>query len=197
LQNYLAYIKFCPPPGRVQAKLAVYEWLIVTLFVVVLSIICIASFFKESFQRELAVNRLLEGVEIKGEVRLPGVYPLPENGSILALLELAIPTEQADLSKIKFNRKLKEGQVLNIQAKKQIKVFIEGAVERPGIFTLLSGMRYHELVDIINPLPEADLRVLLRRKGYVKADSNLFIPSKKQRKKEKSQNYTLPEIEPI
>lgn len=59
----------------------------------------------------------------------------------------------------------------------KMRVFIQGAVKKPGEYTLKKNSLLAELLELAEPLPEADLR-LLKRNKKIKDGQHLYVPLK-------------------
>jgi competence protein ComEA len=58
-------------------------------------------------------------VSVKGEVEAPGDYKIAQGTSVKEILEMAKPTERADLKKINLSRKLTRQNTIKIPSKKK------------------------------------------------------------------------------
>lgn len=171
-----------------QPKLPLYEWVIVLLFCSILLLLSFFSVFGSS-SRQIVPETLSKSsifldlqVSIEGAVAQPGTYELPLKSSVEDLLKIAQPLPIADLSRLNKHRKLIDGQVVRIPEKKWITIYLEGEVENPGAFQLLSGTRCYELIDQLDFKPEADKNHLKRMRRYLKEGETVKIIKKKERK---------------
>lgn len=172
----------------IQPKLPLHEWLIVLLFCSILLLLSFFSIFGSSSHKTIPSTSskspafLSLEVTIEGAVYCPGTYEMPLKSSLDNLLEIAQPLPIADLSQLNKRRQLIDGQIVKIPEKKWITIYLEGEVEHPGPFQLLSGTRCYELVDQIDFKPEADKNHLKRMRRYLKEGETVKIIKKKERK---------------
>ena len=105
-------------------------------------------------------------VEIRGEVRYPDVYRIPEDSILKTLIEMAGGlTEEADISEINQAEVLIgnslvlipkiENEFLNEEdetGSELIFIDIKGEVVNPGVYQVLSNLRMHEIIEIAGGL---------------------------------------------
>ena len=105
-------------------------------------------------------------VEIRGEVRYPDVYRIPEDSILKTLIEMAGGlTEEADISEINQAEVLIgnslvlipkiENEFLNEEdetGSELIFIDIKGEVVNPGVYKVLSNLRMHEIIEIAGGL---------------------------------------------
>lgn len=176
-------------------KLLIHEWCVILLFCAILLVL--AGFvvigkqnplpaplsFSES-QMTISSNSLdsVVYIKIEGQVLNPGLYPLSSNTSLKELLKQAQPLPSADLSQLKWRRKLHDGQTIRIPERVWMTVQITGAVQQPGPLKILSGTRVCEILEYLQVLPEADIKLISKKQRFVQAGEVIKIPLKKQRK---------------
>lgn len=94
-------------------------------------------------------------VEIKGEVKYPGIYTLYKNARVYDLVDKAGGlTQNADISGIDMAKTLYDGDTIRVPAKPMtssittmtLRVEIKGEVMTPGVYTLSSDARLFDLV---------------------------------------------------
>lgn len=101
--------------------------------------------------------------EIRGEVRYPGVYLVPEDSIVKTLIERAGGlSETADISEVNQAQKLEPHSLVNIPAKsnefddtlgkKKIFVDIKGEINNPGVYEVTEGTRVFELIELAGGL---------------------------------------------
>lgn len=177
--------------SKTPPTLPIHEWLIVLLFCAILLILCgyawlgrktcpqIPSRFQSS---ELVVStaqapKVLH-IKIEGEVSKPGTYELPLNSTLQEVLDLAKVLPTADLSDVKWRRKLRDGQTIRIPERRWITIEVLGAVVQPGARRVLSGTRVCELLEQIAMLPDADCKPLKKKRQYIQEGDRLVVPQK-------------------
>lgn len=165
-------------------KLPFHEWSIIILFcLILLALAGFALIGRKHFStpppqyREEPLSYIQ--TTIKGAVAKPGSYQMAYHSTLKELIEQAQPLSIADLSHVKWKRRLENGQNIHIPAKKTITINVEGMVQEPGPLKILSGTRISEIVDSIKVLPEADLKALRKRKSFLREGDILTIPSSK------------------
>lgn len=118
-------------------------------------------------------------ITVKGALKNPGKYSVPANSTVQDLVDELEMLDTADISQLKLRQKLKDKQRLTIPEKKLITIYVEGAIETPGALHIMSGTRCQELVQLIQLPPEADGKMLQKRKHYLKEGEIVIIPFKK------------------
>lgn len=169
-----------------KSKLPLHEWMIVILFCLILLVLAgfavsrpkppartITSFISPE---KITVLQ----VKIEGEVTKPGRYRLPLNATMKELLEQAEPLVSADLSQVSFRRKIHNDQTIRVPRRRIITIHVTGAVEHSGSFEILSGTRYFELAEQLAFLPDADLKAVQRRRGFIQEGQRVDIPFQKK-----------------
>jgi len=77
-------------------------------------------------------NPALVTVQVVGEVKKPGVYSLEEGARVNEAVELAGPTEKADLSLINLAAPLQDGKQIYVPAKGEKREQARGVSSNPG-----------------------------------------------------------------
>lgn len=173
-----------PPP-----KLPYYEWCIIILFSAIMLALAGLAFGRQqstpvSYAPPEPPPSALQ-VSIEGEVAKPGVYQLPLDATLRQLIEKGEPLAEADLSQLNPRKKLFDGQTIRIPRKRWITITVEGAVQEPGSYKILSGTRYQELTNQLQLSPEADLNAIRKKKRFLKDGETIRIPTKKDKGKGK------------
>ncbi len=65
----------------------------------------------------------------------------------------------------------------NEEVRKQIFVHVTGAVKSPGVYTLFEGQRVYEVLDLAEPLDDADVD-LLNLAGVLYDQDKIYVPKK-------------------
>lgn len=93
-------------------------------------------------------------VHVRGEVREPGLYELPSGSRVTdALMAAGGSTDRADLSGLNLAEVLEDGArydvpVLADAENESVFVHIVGAIEEPGTYTLVSGARLTDAIEM-------------------------------------------------
>ena len=155
--------------------LPLHEWCIITLFCAILIALAGWAFWGQQTHQSMAPVSLelkpsvtVIQVSVVGAVANQGIYHLPLKASLKELMDQAQPLANADLSELKWRRKLQNGQTIVVPEKKPITIYLEGAVKQPGPYQTLSGTRLQELADHLEVLPEADLKAIRKRRGLLR-----------------------------
>lgn len=175
-----------PLQSNQKAKIPLHEWMIVLLFCLIL--LLLAGF---ALSRPKPPPRILSSlsasekitvleVKVEGEVTKPGQYRLPLHSTLKDLFEQVEPLPSADLSQISWRRRLHHNQTIRIPKRQTITIQVTGAVEHPGTFEILSGTRYFELADQLAYLPDADLKAIRRRRGFIQSGQCIDVPFQKK-----------------
>lgn len=164
----------------VAGSLQVHEWLAVTLFLGILIFLTFVSSFSNkppSFHPLTSSASKELVVEIQGAVEHPGIYHLKPGTQMEALLQMAIPTKEANLRKVKRRTKLYHGQVLTIPEQQMITITLKGAVQNPGTYKIPKGSNRQYLLNTVQFFSEADLQ-MLQNKRKLKDKEEITIPVK-------------------
>lgn len=183
------------------SKLPFHEWVIITLFCAILILLTGMALARQSTKPSNHQFELFEEtpkekilVYVKGEVKYAGQYELP-NGSIMQdLLSQAVALSSADLSRVKLKSLLKDNQKITIPERVWITIQIEGAIEKPGPYKVLSGTRCQELVETLEFPNEADLTSLKRKRHYLKDGELVYISFKEKKIEKKSQKKNCKQV---
>ncbi len=189
------------------SRLPFHEWLVVSLFCSVLLLLASFAFlgrshayssqppspssFSQSSLPETPLTHL--EVKVEGAVAHPGVYRLPLKTSLKELLAQAEPLPTADLSELSWRKKLRDQQTVTVPEKREITIYLDGAVKKPGAIKILSGTRYQELLPQLDCLEEADLRAIKKKKKFLQEGACVYIPSKVRKGKNSDKNPKLGE----
>lgn len=177
------------------SRLALHEWFIVSLLIIsLILLICITRVSKEvppslSNERHELVSTLIE-IEVEGAIEKCGTYFLKKGSRLKHLFQECIPLPEADLSKFKYNKKLRDGEIIRVPYQKWISIYLEGAVVQKGILKVKQGTKISDLETFIECLPNADLKVF-RKKRLLKDGEIFTIPFKKEVIKNKKKNIIL------
>lgn len=168
-------------------RLSLQEWAIVSLFSLVLLALSAFALLRPSWGSHTSLPPAPTShhiqVTINGAVANPGPHTLPLRATMKQLLAIAEPLPVADLSDLNFRRKLRDGQTIYVPERYPIVIGLTGAIRDSGERQILSGTRLSELVDQLELLPEADIKSLKKKKGYVRRGDTVHIPSKGEKKK--------------
>ncbi len=173
-----------------------HEWLIISLFCSILAILAGMALWRHPNNHYEKMPSLPEPkvtvlqVKVEGAVANPGNYRLPLNATLKELLKQAHPLPQADLSQLKWRRKLRNGQTIYVPERVWITIYLEGAVKQTGPVKILSGTRWQELADQLEFLPEADLKSIRKKQRFLQ-DGELIIIASKRVKNKKTQKQQV------
>ena len=125
--------------------------------------------------------------EIRGEVRYPGVYLVPENSIVRTLIESAGGlNETADISGVNQAEKLEPHSLIKIPAKtiefndgsKKQTVFVDikGEVTNPGVYEVVEGTRVFELIELAGGLNSGANVISINQSQVVIDGMSITIP---------------------
>ncbi|MFA7560883.1 MAG: SLBB domain-containing protein [Candidatus Izemoplasmatales bacterium] len=125
--------------------------------------------------------------EIRGEVRYPGVYLVPENSIVRTLIESAGGlNETADISGVNQAEKLEPHSLIKIPAKtvefndsfKKQTVFVDikGEVVNPGVYEVVEGTRVFELIELAGGLNSGANVISINQSQVVIDGMSITIP---------------------
>lgn len=168
-------------------KLPVHEWIMIVLFCGVLITLSGIAFSRQSSERRIDVSLLEQAkpsvlhVSVSGAVLNPGRIELPPGSTVRDLLDKVGVLPEADLSRFRMHGKVKRGQRIVVPERVWITVILEGAIENPGPFKILSGTRCGELISLLDLPPEANVVGLKKLRRYLKEGEVVTIPFKKNK----------------
>lgn len=167
--------------------LPVHEWSIIVLFCALLLLLAAFALGGASKGGDKTLcpppKQTFLQVRIEGAIAHPGIHQLPLRTTLKHLIEQAKPLSTADLSQLNMRRKLYDGQTIRIPSRHPIKIVVTGAVKNPGHMEIESGTRFCDLVEELELLPEADLKSVRKKRGFVLEGENVHIPLKGEKKR--------------
>lgn len=168
--------------NKAPQQLPFHEWLIVALILALMLCLTAITYMRNEdiLPSTKAVHALVSQdihISIQGAIAKPGDYTLKQGSTLGQLLDLVEPLPEADLSRQKRNKKLREGQHIYVPPKTMITIHLEGAVEQPGVVQVTKGTRMNELISKVALLPEADPKPL-QKKRRLKDQEVIVIPKK-------------------
>lgn len=173
-------------------RLPFHEWSIIILFCAILLSLAAHAFLGRGkitipaeFTRDVKKeNSLDEQIQVKviGEVQKPGLYEISSTSTLKNLLDLVQPLPTADLSQLKWRRKLRNGQTIRVLKGNPITIRVTGAVQEPCSLEILSGTRVCELADRIAFTSESDVKAFTQKKRYLHDGDEVNVPFKKNNK---------------
>lgn len=171
------------------SKLPPHEWIIISLLIVTISLLTVVVLGRKDVMPPLQAMTELSSdviqVIVKGAVANAGSFELKKGVKLKDLLALAQPLADADLSRIKPNAKLRDGQTIKIPALEWIQVHIVGAIEEEiQSIRVLKGTKVQDLIEKIQFAPDADLNAL-KKKRLLKDEETIAVPAKKIKAKAK------------
>jgi hypothetical protein len=165
------------------SKLPLHEWCIILLFCAILLVLAGFALGKKKQLPSLTISTeaplTVLQVKIEGQVAKPGLYRLPLRRSLKEIIDQAQPLPSADLSQLKWRRKLRDGQTIHIPERHWITIQIAGEVQQPGPLKIMSGTRCCELADQLKTLPTADLNSLRKKKRFLQEGDLVEVSAKK------------------
>ena len=151
-------------------KLPLSDWLVIACIVGFLSALTLISLLSQRDLPEtaeapqtLTITQLIP-VSIAGAVEHPGAYEMPKGSSLADLLEKAVPSSVADLSKLKGRSKLSKWQHVSVPEVEWVTVHIKGAVSGPSTCRLVKGSVVADLLPLIQLNPEANPAFFAKRR---------------------------------
>lgn len=163
--------------------LSVHEWMAVVAIIIFLGTLTICIVLapqQETGQVMMAEPHFIADqkveVIIQGAVEHPGVYTLTRGMLVSDLLEQAIPLAEADVKRVKLDKKLRTGQVIKVPEIKMITIQLTGAVQPPHSLRVPKGTRVQDLLEKVKFQEEADLSKL-RKKRLLKDGEIIHVPA--------------------
>jgi hypothetical protein len=163
--------------------LAVHEWLAVIVIIgCFATLTCLSLIFDKSIpDNTSSIPHYLKPqyieVLVQGAVELPGSYKMSSSAKLKELIALANPIPEADLRHLKLEGKLRNGQVVKIQTRQHIDVYVSGAVENPGKLRVPQGTKLNELGNYAQLSTHADTNKI-NRKRILKSEEVIVVPSR-------------------
>ncbi len=170
------------------SKLFPHEWIIVSLLIITLCLLTYVSLGRNVSLPPANTTAELTSdvvqVSISGAVANPGSFELKKGSKLKDLLALAEPITEADLSKIKPNARLKDGQTIKIPALIWLNIHVIGAIEEEEqLLCVLKGTKLQDIVEKIEFAPNADI-AKLQKKRLLKDGETVEVTLKKPKKGE-------------
>lgn len=160
-------------------QLPVHEWMAIAVLIGFIVLLAgITLFSKETVMpdRVGTPHHIVDpeiDVFIEGEVEHVGRHRVKRGSTVHNLIALAVPSADADLSRIKLEKKLRKSQVVKVPSK-FITVYLEGAVVEPGPVKLARGMRLQDLINVVQFQEGADIGKL-RKKRLLKDKETIKV----------------------
>lgn len=107
---------------RAYFSLPVYEYVATGLFcgvLVLLSSISMDQMAEPVFDGNLYTVKKFITITVKGEVETPGEYQVAQGTRVKEIIEMAKPTERADLKKLNLSQKVNRQKTIKIPSKKK------------------------------------------------------------------------------
>ena len=164
-------------------QLAVHEWLaIIIIMGCFATLTCLSLIYDKSMPDNApGIPHYLKPqyieVLVQGAVVEPGSYKMNANAKLKDLIALANPRPEADLRHLKLEGKLRNGQVVKIQARQHIDIYVSGAVENPGKLRVPQGTKLYELSNYTQLSTQADVNKI-NRKRILKSEEVIVVPLK-------------------
>lgn len=89
---------------------------------------------------------------------------LPVHEWLIVVLLIAVLASIISITSFKSRFSSSSTQSVHYILSPTIQVHVEGAVQRPGVFTLNRGSRLQDVLELAGPLPEANIKSLKRNK---------------------------------
>lgn len=159
-------------------QLPVYEWGIIAIVISALLFLGFVTYTNHHHEDIPVFEEQSTNVTVSaaGSVNRPGAYVFNAGATVEELLEQIEPNLLANLSKLNTKRKLKDGEHFQIPEKPSIKIYLEGAIQKKGLYILPKGTKFSELPDLVEVFEEADLDKIRSIKQKLKNDEVVFIP---------------------
>lgn len=162
-------------------ELKVHEWLAVVFIVGLLVTLTAISLLSrgpsmpEVEEAHVMVEPTIE-VRIEGAVEFPGVLHLKKGTTLGDAIILAKPLPEADLSKIKLEKKMRKPTVLRVPSQTHIDVKIAGM----GSLKVTRGTRFNELKRLLAN-PEQYEKTQFKSKRLLKEGETLYLKLEPQK----------------
>jgi DNA uptake protein ComE-like DNA-binding protein len=171
-------------------KLPFHEWIIISLFIALLLMIAAITLFRKNDKMpQIASKHELSAqivqVSVRGAVNKPGTYEFKKGAILKELLEQAQTLVEADLSRIKTEAKLRDGQIVKVPVQKWITVYVQGAGVEARQLRVKFGTLLNELPPLLTFEPNAD-KEKLQRKRRLKDQEVITVALKKTTNKKAS-----------
>lgn len=157
------------------STLLVHEWIAV-VFILFLLLILTLMTFKTTNSEVLEFDPPHYVVEpnikiaLEGAVENPGILEIKRGSTVRDALKLAKPLPEANVSKLKLDAKLRNGQTIKVPSSTQITINVDGL----GNFKVPRGTRLKDLPALLD-LPETVDRSQFNSKRVLKDNETLFL----------------------
>ena len=160
------------------------EWLSISSFIAGLLLLAVVNFsFRPAVLPEIRPTAAVEFeeqlvVRVEGLVDKPGDYRVVRGTTLQELFDRVGLRPESDVRRYKMQRALTRSQTITIRERPMIRVFLSGAVQRPGAVHLPKGLLARQLSQWVDLTDEADL-LSFAASRRLKADEELVISIKK------------------
>lgn len=154
------------------SALFVREWVIVYVFLFLLCTFSALSFAKK---HSLIAPETYIQVKVVGAVHQEKTLKLAALSTVADILANVQPLDDADLDKLIIDERLKAG-IFILPKKHFTSVYVEGAVQKSGVYYVPENCRFNELLSYIPLTQEADLRYFTRKRRLVCEGEMLYVP---------------------
>lgn len=160
-----------------QPQLYPFEWLAVLAFCFLVIVMSIVSYVKDvdiPYYTGPSADSI--DVTVRGAVANPGTITLPKGSLLVHALEYIELLPESDQSKLKLEKKLRQGQVIVIPSH-LIRVTVTGAVLQPTTYSLPKKTKIKDLEYLVELHPNAD-RIFFKSKRQMRDNEVLDVPFK-------------------
>ena len=168
-------------------ELPLHEWLAVAAIMGFMVTLTVITAFKDNSApyASLADPHYITDPNIEicmeGEIEHKGALRVKRGSTIREVIDIAKPTPDADLSKLKMTSKARKGQIVKVPKLVLFTIYLEGAVKQPGALKVPKGTRLEDLQTLVAFAPEAKIEVL-QKKRRLKDGEIIRIPGRAPQK---------------
>ncbi len=160
------------------AKLWPHEWICVVVILAFIASLTLFSIRHPPAQlpliQDIPADHML--VYVKGAIVGPSEISLPIGSTVKELVPLIHLSEDADLEAIKLEKKLRNGQVVQIPFK-FFTITVKGAIAEPGYVKIPADTTISQLPNYIRLKETADLS-FFKKKRKIKNNETILVPFK-------------------
>lgn len=160
------------PTLLVREKLAV--------FVVFIILSTIASLSYSAKNQKLSQIKQSLIVHCVGAVKSDSFVTLPVGSQVTDLLAHIELADDADLTKLVLETRLKNDQVVVIPKKGALSLYVTGAVTQSGVVCVPEGLRYSQLRDYLTLTSEADVAIFKRRRRVLSEGETIDVSKRSE-----------------
>ncbi len=161
-----------------QFCLCLKEKLAVSAMLLLLATFASISFANSHIKKSLTQKTI--HIKCEGACHAEQAVELPCGIQVSDLLARLNLTEDADISKLVLEERLKLDGLFIVPTKGKLTLFVTGAVKTPGIIYVPESLRFNQLKQYLTLADDADVKIFQRRRRLLCEGETIHIPAKSE-----------------